>query len=350
MYVFVSRRRGFTLVELLVVIAIIAMLVTLLMPAVQAAREAARRNTCQSRIRQLALAVLNRESATQRFPLALSGSRVSTSISANAPVVGSEGEKGDGYGYLVELLPYMEETATYDEIHSLSSGFAKDAADRSMTIGTTSDHIAARPFDEVLCPSFPGEDLSAKGIGELKRLPMTNYVALVAATARRSSHQWHDVDATNGGMIVTKAAAPKGLPFSACKDGASKTVLISESRAEKYNSWFMGTTSSTVAISPELARLRHFKQSYSNDSSPAFKNDIAALNVGRPLSAPNDDPRVEFWSTPKSSRDFGPSSAHAGGLVMHAFTDGHVEALQESIDATVYARMVTRGGGEMVSR
>ncbi len=350
MYVSVLRRRGFTLVELLVVIAIIAMLVTLLLPAVQAAREAARRNTCQSRIRQVALAALNRESAMQRFPLALSGPRVATSVSASTPLVGSEGEQGDGYGFLVGLLPYMEETATYDEIHSLSDRFTNDAADQSMTIGDTQDHVASRPLKELICPSFPGEVSSTKRIGKSGRAASTNYVALVSALVRRSKHEWHDVDGANGGMIVTKGAGPKGLPFSACRDGTSKTALIAESRAEKFNSWFFGTTSATVAISPELARLANFRTNYSSDSYPAFRDSIAALNVGRPADAPNDDPRAEFWGAPISSRDFGPSSAHAGGVVLHAFVDGHVEALQESIDATVYARMVTRAGGEIVTR
>ena len=89
------RRRAFTLVELLVVIAIIGILVALLLPAIQAAREAARRSQCQSQIRQMALAVLNYETAKKEFP----------------PSIGP-----GPYGYIAVTLPYIEEASLSDLI------------------------------------------------------------------------------------------------------------------------------------------------------------------------------------------------------------------------------------------
>ncbi|MCG8451428.1 MAG: DUF1559 domain-containing protein, partial [Pirellulales bacterium] len=92
-------RRGFTLVELLVVIAIIGVLVALLLPAVQAAREAARRNTCQNRMRQLSIAVLNFESTHSKFPKGAQG---------RDPVTFSYGSGIIRRTLLLDVFPFIE--------------------------------------------------------------------------------------------------------------------------------------------------------------------------------------------------------------------------------------------------
>ena len=100
------KKRGFTLVELLVVIAIIGILVGLLLPAVQAAREAARRMQCQNNLKQQGLALLNYESAYQRFPSALMGC---ARITGAAP-------QDDGVSWAVAILPYLEQGALYSKL------------------------------------------------------------------------------------------------------------------------------------------------------------------------------------------------------------------------------------------
>src|ERR1700760_4340713 len=94
------KRKAFTLVELLVVIAIIGILVALLLPAIQAAREAARRSQCQNHIKNLALAVLNYESAKKRYP----------------PGFVSEPLKTEAWAWSIFILPYIEEQALYDRL------------------------------------------------------------------------------------------------------------------------------------------------------------------------------------------------------------------------------------------
>ena len=102
---FWGRRRGFTLVELLVVIAIIGILVGLLLPAVQAAREAARRMQCQNNLKQLGLANLNHESALKAFPPS------SYMLTGNSPNI--DEDNFTHVGHLISLLPYIEQTAIY---------------------------------------------------------------------------------------------------------------------------------------------------------------------------------------------------------------------------------------------
>jgi len=107
-------REGFTLVELLVVIAIIGILVGLLLPAVQSAREAARRMQCSNNIRQLGLAAHNFESAYQRFPPGL----MFPGPPARAAGLNVQWDQHSGIGHLVHLLPFMEQTVIYSGINA----------------------------------------------------------------------------------------------------------------------------------------------------------------------------------------------------------------------------------------
>ena len=105
-----KKTSAFTLVELLVVIAIIGILVALLLPVAQSAREAARRSSCQSNMHNVAIALLNYESAKKVFP-----SGIEHACSSTPGALDCNGDGLPAWGWAVYTLPYMEQTSVYDQ-------------------------------------------------------------------------------------------------------------------------------------------------------------------------------------------------------------------------------------------
>ena len=139
-----SRRRGFTFVELLVVIAIIGILVALLLPAIQAAREAARRTQCANNMKNIGLALINYTDVKKRLPAATQF-RPNNNVFPNVP-------NGPGGTWVVEIWPYIEEQALYDQFDKKKPS---NDPNNAKVIGV--------PLPWLICPS-DSDKLSPNGV------------------------------------------------------------------------------------------------------------------------------------------------------------------------------------------
>src|SRR5690242_12200766 len=118
-----DQRRAITLVEVLVVIAIIGMVLALLLPSVRTSREAARRNSCICNMKQLSLSLQNHHDVRKSFPLASTSPLIPAdgiqqygAVGTASPTNWTAGQQGDGYSWIVQCLPFMEENELYEKM------------------------------------------------------------------------------------------------------------------------------------------------------------------------------------------------------------------------------------------
>jgi len=362
---FGMRRRGFTLVELLVVIAIIAILVLLLLPAINAAREAARRNGCSNQLRQLGLAVKNFEGTNSEYPLASSAKAPLLGSDAATPAMGSgqeytEGQKDAGYSWLVQILPYIEEKTLFTEISDSSNklkipAFNQQVGRDPTGSGTPTVSFAALRLGALSCPSFGGSDTciateyAGGTIPGQEDAATGNYVCLPGTYLNNNQEL-----VENGAIVSWDAKRGKGMRVKDITDGESKTIIACESREEDIGSWYDGQTAWVMALredeiaSDGTGMLAKLPTPSPEDGSPMCTDEgNHTINYG----PTNTDPDLRYLSvTPfsqfDSGRKWGPSSEHSGNVVLHVWADNHVKPIKEDIEATVYFRQITRRGGE----
>ncbi len=201
-------KRGFTLVELLVVIAIIGILVGLLLPAVQAAREAARRMSCSNNMKQIALSFHNYESAYKKVP------RTASHMAWTRTLPGAANSNWHGYSAHTMILPYIEQTAIFNNFQFFDSHY-DTVARAPVTIAPLTN--ARRTISAFVCPSdlpYP----STTDIG------WNNYG--VSEGSNSAYGNWNTVPALTAADQNGFFKRDHETSFAAISDGLSNTIMI----------------------------------------------------------------------------------------------------------------------------
>lgn len=320
----VARRRlsapmaGFTLIELLVVIAIIAVLIALLLPAVQSAREAARRIQCVNHMKQIALAMHNYHSTHNLFPPGRVRSRVNG--------------LGQVYSCFAQILPEIEQRAVHDAINFDLN------ADRGIG-GPENDTARRMRIATLLCPS------DTSSVFDAPEQSPVNYQMNVGTK--------HSVIDNNGVLFENSR-----ITFADIQDGSSQTALISEvvrSSAISLN-WIIETANQRIVSydatcrpnGPAVPRARGNRWIYGAPNHTMYSHH-------RPPNHPDPDCRGgnpfgdsnnTLWDL--LSLDTAARSLHPGGVNV-AMADGSVRFARNSVAISVWQFLGTRAGAEVVS-
>jgi prepilin-type N-terminal cleavage/methylation domain-containing protein len=348
-----SNPNGFTLVELLVVIAIIGILVALLLPAIQAAREAARRTKCINNLKNIGLACLNYESSRKAYP---PSSTIANKTSTN------------GMSWQVLILPYVEEGAIGEQVKTFLDNFKKTSPDDPDVYSGGLDLISQQAVPLFQCPSDSATEIKDKFETTLnKTLKSTSYAGVTGSYKSRPGASpcpstYTDAnylkipcvtDLNIDGMLFPAGAAK--VSAKKITDGSSKTLMVGERwyqlrvwTAGNYYSVMQGGGLSTTA--PTNVPCGSYSSAAKNISWNIPPNpDLNTVGyyvshdnaLDRPTMPPNGKKTIAFNDLPFAS-------FHTG-VVNFVRADGGAEVITDNIDPAVYTAFASRNGSEVVN-
>jgi len=317
---FSSASKGFTLIELLVVIAIIAVLIALLLPAVQQAREAARRSQCKNNMKQIGLAMHNYHDVTNRLP-------IGAMTSNNASVNPSTNNGQSGYVWVRYIMPYMEMSAMYnawnEDLIYTNNSVTKN--------GMTNLTIMRTVLPGLLCPS----DTLFRAWNSV---PNYNYAVNYGNTFINNASFSGSPAITNleGAFKYSGSTTGTCFGFSDITDGTSNTLMVSELRAGQIANdirgliWYQNNSGFTTYATPN-STIPDWNGGWCDNPTVVAANYMPCATAA-PTGTAN-------YLTSRSR--------HTGG-VQSLLCDGSVRFISNNIDISIWRGLSSRAGNEIL--
>ncbi|QDU11170.1 DUF1559 domain-containing protein [Gimesia aquarii] len=331
--------RGFTLIELLVVIAIIAILIALLLPAVQQAREAARRSQCKNNLKQLGIGLHNYYETFSQFPPG--------GVHSGVPRNGGSGHSF-GPSFYGLILPFMDLATMYNsmEWEGESPGYVNEGAGSAGDLNRVIVNQAGR-IPAFTCPS------STLAVRNGSFCPFAHYAGITGAadpTTFTESRIFDDGSLgliSGGGMLVPN----KGIRLRDCTDGSSNTIMIGEANGE-LERLIAGTYSKLAATGTTHGWLMGLRVTGTppNLQPVAANSDQRCFNLTTVRYSPNQEPFANQLF-PGMGSNVGANnplmSFHVGGVQV-LLADGSVRFLSENVHLETLKQLATRDDGQPI--
>lgn len=326
---------GFTLIELLVVIAIIAILVALLLPAVQQAREAARRTHCKSNIKQICLAMQNYHESHSTFPIGEGSGLTMSQVNGN-PDCASAIRRAP---WTILSLPYLEQAVMYEtfdftaQFHSLYSETPTSGANFN---------ISRKNVSVYQCPSFPAPDklhtnyFGVMGGGE-------NLAAWVHTSGQTGRALWN-----NGTLFLNSSINMRDVV-----DGTSNTAIIGETQYQlgpkgRSDGQRFGWASSVRACANATSGVTAAVTDVPINSYPGDGNTAdTAFTTGTTSNDPSFRGTINGVAAIQNLQGRAFSSPHRGGCHF-GFVDGSVHFISDSVDMPTLKNIAIRNDGKVL--